>query len=106
MESAQFLQSLREHSLEEGKDYIQAHATEIADLAAMGNMLAEEALAQLYSPFNSLKLAELLTFLVPIRGTCFPMPSASKLEEMYSRKSDTTRPRWSAWMRAGKNSYS
>jgi len=62
MESAQFLQSLREHSLEEGKDYIQAHATEIADLAAMGNMLAEEALAQLYSPFNSLKLAELLTF--------------------------------------------
>ena len=62
MENAQFLQSLRELSLEEGQDYIRAHATEIADLAAMGNMLADEALAQLYSPFNSLKLAELLIF--------------------------------------------
>ena len=63
MENALFLQSLRELSLEEGKEYIQAHATEIADLAAMGDMLADEALAQLYSPFNSLKLAELLIFL-------------------------------------------
>src|SRR5579872_1634680 len=63
MENAQFLQSLRELSLEEGKDYIRAHANEIVDLAAMGNMLADEALAHLYSPFNSLKIAELLVFL-------------------------------------------
>ncbi len=62
MENAQFLQSLRELSLDEGRDYIQAHATEIVDLAEIGNLLANEALAQLYSPFNSLKLAELLIF--------------------------------------------
>ncbi len=62
MENALFLQSLRELSLEEGQDYIRAHAAEIVDLAAMGNMLADEALAHLYSPFNSLKIAELLVF--------------------------------------------
>ncbi|MEO8973164.1 MAG: CHAT domain-containing protein [Ktedonobacteraceae bacterium] len=62
MENAQFLQSLRERSLEEGKDYIRAHAIEIADLVAMGDMLADEALAYLYSPFASFKLAELLIF--------------------------------------------
>ncbi len=62
MDNGQFLQSLRELSLEEGKDFIRAHAHEIVDLAEMGNMLADEALAQLYSPFNSLKIAELLVF--------------------------------------------
>lgn len=62
MENAQFLQSLRELSLEEGQDYIRAHANEIVDVAEMGDMLADEALAHLYSPFNSFKLAELLLF--------------------------------------------
>src|SRR5690242_19169466 len=62
MDNASFLQQLREGTLEEGRAYITAHIDELADYHAIGNALADEALARLYSPFLSLKLAELLTF--------------------------------------------
>jgi CHAT domain-containing protein len=58
-----FLQNLRDLSLEEGKVYIQDHIDELSDHAAIGNLLADEALRLLYSPFISLKIAELLIFL-------------------------------------------
>src|SRR5258708_26349194 len=58
----QFLQYLRDHTLEEGRAYIQEHITELSDHAAIGELLAEEALRLLYSPFVSLKVAELLIF--------------------------------------------
>ncbi len=57
-----FLQNLRDLSLEEGKVYIQEHIDELADHAAVGNLLADEALRLLYSPFVSLKIAERLIF--------------------------------------------
>ncbi len=64
MENALFLQDLRNLSLEEGRAYILAHAKELADHAATGILIAEEALRQLYiAPLVSLKLAELLIFL-------------------------------------------
>src|SRR5215472_19146126 len=57
-----FLQLLRDLSLEEGRIYIQEHIEELADHAAVGNVLADEALRLLYTPFVSLKIAELLIF--------------------------------------------
>ncbi len=57
-----YLQYLRDHTLEEGRAYIQEHISELSDHAAIGELLAEEALRLLYSPFVSLKLAELLIF--------------------------------------------
>jgi hypothetical protein len=64
MDSDLFLQNLRDLSLEEGKAYIKAHIDELSDYAAVGNLLADEALNQLYTnPAVSLKLAELLIFL-------------------------------------------
>ncbi len=62
MDNKLFLQQLRDLSLEEGRAYIQAHASELEDYAAFGELLTEEALNQLYTPFVSLKLAELLVF--------------------------------------------
>jgi CHAT domain-containing protein/tetratricopeptide (TPR) repeat protein len=62
MDTDLFLQNLRDLSLEEGKAYIQEHIAELADYAAVGNLLADEALRLLYSPFLSLKLAEVLIF--------------------------------------------
>jgi CHAT domain-containing protein len=62
MDTTIFLQHLRAISLEEGRTYIQAHIAELADHDAIGNLLADEALKQLYDPFLSLKLAELLIF--------------------------------------------
>src|ERR1700693_1336937 len=62
MDEALFLQELCDLSLEDGRAYIQLHAKELADHAAFGVLLADEALRLLYSPFVSLKLAELLTF--------------------------------------------
>lgn len=62
MDSDLFLQNLRDLPLEEGKAYIQEHIGELADHAVIGNLLADEALRLLYSPFVSLKLAELLIF--------------------------------------------
>jgi len=62
MDNTLFLQELRDLSLEDGRAYIVAHAKGLADHAAVGNLLADEALRLLYSPFVSLKLAELLIF--------------------------------------------
>ncbi len=62
MDTELFLQYLRDHTLEEGRAYIQEHIAELSDHAAIGELLAEEALRLLYSPFVSLKVAELLIF--------------------------------------------
>jgi tetratricopeptide (TPR) repeat protein len=62
MDIDRFLQNLHELSLEESKAYIKEHIDELSDYAAVGNLLADEALRFLYSPFLSLKLAELLIF--------------------------------------------
>src|SRR3989442_12449525 len=62
MDTSLFLQHLREESLEEGRTFIQAHTADLADHNALGDLLADEALAQLYNPFVSLKLSELLIF--------------------------------------------
>src|SRR5216684_7993363 len=62
MDTELFLQYLRDHTLEEGRAYIQEHIAELSDHAAIGELLAEEALRLLYSLFVSLKLAELLIF--------------------------------------------
>ncbi len=62
MDTELFLQYLRDHTLEEGRAYIQEHIAELSDHAAIGNLLADEALRLLYSPFVSLKVAELLIF--------------------------------------------
>src|ERR1700694_131138 len=60
MDNTIFLQQLRESSLEEGRAFIEAHLDELTDHTAIGDLLADEALKQLYNPFLSLKLAELL----------------------------------------------
>src|SRR2546421_11674042 len=63
MDSDLFLQQLRDLSLEEGRACIQAHAAELEDHATFGNLLADEALDQLYTnPTVSLKLAEQLIY--------------------------------------------
>src|SRR3989440_1648810 len=62
MDNTLFVQHLRNLSLEEGLAYIQVHIEELADHDAIGNLLADEALAKLYDPFVSLKLSELLIF--------------------------------------------
>jgi CHAT domain-containing protein len=62
MDNELFLQHLRELSLEDGKAYIQEHIEELADHAAVGGLFTDEALHLLYTPFVSLKLAELLIF--------------------------------------------
>src|SRR6266567_5383747 len=62
MDTDLFLQNLRDLSLEEGKAYIQEHIDELSDHASVGNVIADEALRLLYTPFVSLKIAELLIF--------------------------------------------
>ena len=62
MDSTLFLQRLSELSLEEGRAYIQAHTRELADLNKVSDLLENEALRQLFNPFHSLKLSELLIF--------------------------------------------
>src|SRR5205085_10138188 len=62
MDNTLFVQHLRNLSLEEGLAYIQEHIAELTDHDAIGDLLADEALAKLYDPFVSLKLAELLIF--------------------------------------------
>lgn len=62
MDKDVFLQHLRDLSLEEGRAYIQEHIAELDDHTTIGNLLADEALRLMYSPFVSLKLAELLIF--------------------------------------------
>src|SRR6266699_2089646 len=62
MDTDLFLQNLRDLPLEEGKVYIQGHIDELSDHAAVGKLLEDEALRLLYTPFASLKIAELLIF--------------------------------------------
>lgn len=62
MDDTLFLQQLRDLSLEDGQAFIQAHAAELEDHAVFGELLADEALNQLYTPFVSLKVAELLIY--------------------------------------------
>src|SRR5438105_15471149 len=62
MDTDLFLRNLRDLSLEEGKAYIKEHIDELSDYAAVGNLIADEALRLLYTPFVSLKIAELLIF--------------------------------------------
>lgn len=58
-----FLQHLHDLSLEEGKAYIQTSLHEGHDPSVIGAWLECEALDKLYTPFVSLKIAELLIFL-------------------------------------------
>ena len=63
MDKEQFLQHLRDLPLEEGCSLIQDHAAELADLAAFGVLIKDEAFRQQnIAPFTSLKLAESLIF--------------------------------------------
>jgi len=62
MDTNLFLQYLRDHTLEEGRAYIQEHIAELSDHKFIGELLEEEALRILYTPFASLRLAELLIF--------------------------------------------
>ncbi len=62
MDSTVFLQHLNELSLEEGYACIQDHTKELAHPGEVSQLLEDEALKQLYKPFHSLKLAELLIF--------------------------------------------
>jgi CHAT domain-containing protein len=62
MDNSLFLQHLRDVGLEEGRSYLQEHMKELADYGAIGDLFADEALKHLFTPFLSLKLAELLTF--------------------------------------------
>lgn len=62
MDTDLFLQHLRDLPLEEGHACMQEHIDELSDHAATGNLLADEALRLLYTPFLSLKLAEQLIF--------------------------------------------
>ena len=62
MDQELFLQYLRDHTLEEGQVYIQEHTAELSVHTTIGEWLADEALRLLYTPFVSLKIAELLIF--------------------------------------------
>jgi len=63
MDEQQFLQRLYDFSLEDGKHYLQESYRDFAvEHATIGVWLEKDALDKLYSPFNSLKLAELLIF--------------------------------------------
>jgi hypothetical protein len=42
MDNELFLQYLRQHSLEEGRAYIQAHVAELTDYAAIGVLIKDE----------------------------------------------------------------
>ena len=58
-----FLQHLHDLSLEEGKAYLQTSLRQGHDPSTIGAWLEREALDKLYTPFVSLKIAELLIFL-------------------------------------------
>jgi CHAT domain-containing protein len=66
-----FLQRLRELPIEEGREYIRYHLAELTDHQTTGEAMAEEALRILYTPFPSLKLAELLIFYGEITGDLY-----------------------------------
>ncbi len=60
MDKELFLQHLRDLPLEEGRACLRERMAELADYDTVGNLLADEALRLLYTPFVSLKVAELL----------------------------------------------
>jgi CHAT domain-containing protein/tetratricopeptide (TPR) repeat protein len=62
IDASQLLQRLHDLDLEEGRSLIMQSAADLNDQAAFGVALADEALKELYTPFLSLKLAELLIF--------------------------------------------
>src|SRR2546429_5505388 len=62
MDTDLFLQNLRDLPLDEGRVYIQEHIAELFDYTTIGEWVADEALRLLYTPFVSLKIAELLIF--------------------------------------------
>lgn len=62
MDSDLFLQQLRDLPLEGGRAYIREHIAELSDHKAIAKLLEDEALRVLYTPFLSLKIAELLIF--------------------------------------------
>src|SRR5437868_5468248 len=58
-----FLQYLRDLPIEDGRAYMREHIEELADHQAIGELMADEALNQLYTnPSTSLKLSELLIY--------------------------------------------
>jgi CHAT domain-containing protein len=61
MDKEQLLQRLRDLPLEEGRAYLREHIAELPDYDTVSKWLEEEALRLLYTPFISLKVAELLT---------------------------------------------
>jgi CHAT domain-containing protein len=62
IDASSLLKRLRDLDLEEGRRLIMQSAADLNDQAAFGIALADEALKELYTPFLSLKLAELLIF--------------------------------------------
>ena len=62
LDVSQLIQRLHDLDLEEGCSLITQCAADLADQAAFGVALADEAWKELYTPFLSLKLAELLVF--------------------------------------------
>jgi CHAT domain-containing protein len=58
-----YLQTLHDLPLEEGKAYLQTSLSKGHDASTIGAWLEREALDKLYTPFISLKIAELLTYL-------------------------------------------
>lgn len=71
MDTDLFLRYLRDHAIEEGRSYIQEHLADLSDSKATGELLADEALRVLYTPFLSLKIAELLIFYGEITGDVY-----------------------------------
>jgi len=63
-----FLQYLRDLPIEDGRAYIREHIDELSDYQAIGELMADEALRVLYTPFLSLKIAELLIFYGELTG--------------------------------------
>src|SRR5689334_8957830 len=73
MDEPLFFSYLREHSLEEGKAYLEEHLSELNDIPTVSNIIAEEALHQRdVSPFVALKLADLLIFFGDTTGQVLP----------------------------------
>ncbi|HEY5001792.1 MAG TPA: tetratricopeptide repeat protein, partial [Ktedonobacteraceae bacterium] len=62
IDASQLLQRLRDLDLEEGRSLIMQSAADLNNQAAFGVALADAAWKELYTPFVSLKLAELLVF--------------------------------------------
>ena len=62
IDTSQLLQLLHDLDLEEGRRLIMQSSAHLSDQAAFGVALADEAWKELYMPFLSLKLAELLVF--------------------------------------------